>query len=89
VGWGVETLTREAHGSAEYQGHGACWPLDRRSMALVPQTVRTIIRKLGQSDQNWMVRMGARGLCLLRSARGGALRGHGGVVAGGEVDQGS
>jgi hypothetical protein len=35
------------------------------------------------------VRMGARGLHLLRPARGGAKRGLGDAVAGGEADWGS
>ena len=58
---GVETLTRGAHGSTECRGCGARWPLDRRSTAVVP---RTVIRKSGPSDQNWTVRMGARGFAF-------------------------
>jgi hypothetical protein len=49
--------------------------------ALVPRTARTVIRESGPSDQSRMVKMGTRGIYLLRSARGGA-------AAGDEVDWG-
>jgi hypothetical protein len=55
-------------------------------MALVP---RTVIRESVPSDQNWVVRMGARGLHPLRPARCGAIRACGGAGVGDEVDQGS
>jgi hypothetical protein len=84
-GW-VEALTRGAHRSAICRGRGACWPLDRRSMALVPQTARTIIHESGTSDQYWPIRIGREGFSLLQSARGGALRGHTSTVVGGKAD---
>jgi hypothetical protein len=61
---GAKTLTRGAHGSAECRGHGARWPLDHILMALVPRTARTVICKSGPSDQNWTIRMGARGFAF-------------------------
>jgi hypothetical protein len=57
-------------------------------MALVPQTTRTVIHDFGPSDQDRVVRIRHEGFSLLWSARGGALRGHGGAVAGGEADRG-
>jgi hypothetical protein len=53
------------HESAVCRGRGARWPLDCRSVALIPRTARTVIRQFGPSDQNWMVRMGARGFAFL------------------------
>jgi hypothetical protein len=58
-------------------------------MTLVPRMERTVIRESRLSDQNWTVRMGARGLYLLRPARGSAIRARGGAATGDEVDWGS
>jgi hypothetical protein len=82
-------LTHGAHGTPVCRGRGARWPLDRRSMALVPRTARTVIHESGLSDQNLAVRMGARGLYLLRPARGSAICALGGVATRDEVDWGS
>jgi hypothetical protein len=84
-GW-IEALTRGAHGSAVCRGRWARWPLDRRSTAVVPRTTRTAIRESGPSDQNRAVRMGARGLYLLRPDRCSAIRARGGAAARDEVD---
>jgi hypothetical protein len=75
-----------AHKSVVCQGRGARWPLDLRPMALVPRTARTLIHESGPSDQSRTE--GARGLYLLWSARGGAIRTHDGAAAGDEVDWG-
>jgi hypothetical protein len=42
--------------------------------------------RIWPSDQDWAVRIEREGFSLLRSARGGALRGHGGAVVRGEAD---
>jgi hypothetical protein len=48
--------------------------------------IRSGLIEIGSSDYSWADRMHARGHQLRRVARGGALRGHGGAVAGGEAD---
>jgi hypothetical protein len=47
--------------------------------------IRSRLIKIGSFDQGWADRMRARGLCLRQEASGGAPRGHGGAVAGGEA----
>ena len=70
----------------EGAGRAGHWIVDRRRWFHEPR--EQLFVNLGRQIKIGRLRWGARGLHLLRSARGSAIRARGGTVAGDEVDRG-